>query len=402
MSRYSYAAKTGPEKMIRGEIDAESEQEAVSKLTQMGYFPISVKAEVASLDKQGILNFPKVSKKETIIFTSQLSSLIESGINLINALGMISRQTTNRYLRAVLSDVVARIKDGKSLSESLAAYPHLFPDIYCSMIRTGEASGKLNETLKRLSGFLEKEEELKDSILASLTYPAFVFAVGLGTILVLLVFVIPRLTTMFHDMGQALPIPTRILIGTSDFLRYYGWLILVAIFAGVFFLRRIYQSPQGKIAWDSFKLRAVFLGPVVLKSEISRLMRTLSLLLASGISITPALDILISTVDNAALKAEAQKFKDKINSGSSLSESFKASGLFPEFVNNIVSIGEETGALDKALMRIAEDYEKQVDRVLKNLTRMLEPVIILVMGLIVGFIVLSMLLPIFQINIIAR
>ena len=402
MPRYKYIAKSQPEKSISGEIEAESEQDAINKLTQMGYFPISIKGDNLSEAKPGILNFCRVSNKEVALFTEQLSSLIESGVSILNGLNTISGQTKNKYLKAVLYDVIARIKDGNSLSDSIAAHPDIFSSLYSSLMRTGEASGNLKNTVKRLAEFLEEQEEFKDSLRSSLTYPAFVCAVGVLTTVVLLVFVIPRLVTMFEDMGQMLPLPTRILISASGFMRSYWWLIFLTVGISIFLFRRMLRTLQGRTAWDRSKLKMAILGPVILKTEISRLTRTLSLLLSGGMPITSSLEISTTVIDNQILKAEAIRFKELICSGSSLSVAFKTSRLFPDVVTNIVEIGEETGVLDKSLLRIAEDYEKEVSRTLKTLTRMLEPVIILVMGLMVGFIVLSMLLPIFQINLIAR
>lgn len=402
MPRYTYIAKSQPTKTIQGNIEAESEQDAINKLTRIGYFPISVKHQTSSLEKRGLISFRKISNKDMVLFTRQLSSLIESGVNILNALNILSEQTTNKYLEVILSDISGGIKDGKSLSDSLSAFPHLFSNVYCSMVRSGEASGELKSTLKNLAEFLEREEEFKNSLRASLTYPLFVFTVSVITVLILLVFVIPRLITMFEDMGQVLPLPTRILINTSDFLRGYWWIIIAATLILVFLLRRIYKAPKGKISWDRFRLKMLIFGPIVLKTEISRLMRTLSLLLSSGMPITPALDISVSIVDNQVLKLEVIKFKEKISGGLGLSDAIKESKLFPAFVTNIISIGEETGSLESSLMRIALDYERETNRILTELTRLLEPIIILVMGLIVGFIVLSMLLPIFQINLIVR
>lgn len=402
MPRFIYTAKSAPTKTVQGDIEAESEQDAINKLNKMGYFPISVKAEDLSLEKQGIWRFWKISSKDIVLFTRQLSTLIESGVNILNALHIMSNQTPNKYLKAILNDVTSKIEDGKSLSEGLSVHPHLFSGLYTSMIRSGEAGGNIDQALKRLADFLEKEEEFKNSIRAALTYPSFILAVSTLTVIILLGFVIPRLVSMFQDLGQILPLPTKILINLSGFLRGYWWLILAIISVSIFLLQRLYRSPQGKVWLDRFKLNLAIWGKIILKTEVSRLMRTLSLLLSSGITIITSLDISISILENQILKLEVQKFKDQIAGGASLSKCLTDSKLFPVFVTNIVTIGEETGTLERSLMRIADDYEREVDRTLKALTRLLEPVIILVMGLIVGFIVLSMLLPIFQINLIVR
>ena len=402
MPRYAYTAKFQPYKIIQGEIEADSEQDAINKLTRMGYFPVSVEIGDFFLDKRRLLNFPKISHRDIVLFTRQLSSLVESGVNIIKSLNIISGQIANKYLKAILNDIINKIKDGKSLSESLAQYPNLFSNLYTSMIHTGEVGGALEQTLRRLADFLEKQEESKNSIRAALTYPIFVFVVGVLTVIILLGFVIPRLVTMFEDMGQVLPLPTKILIGLSEFLRSYWWLIIITIGIFIFLSRRFYRNPQGRIFWDSLKLKIIILGEIFLKTEISRLMHTLSLLLSSGMTMIYSLDISTSVIENQVLKLELKKIKGQINEGVSFSQCLKDAKLFPDFVMNIVTVGEETGTLEKSLLRIADNYERDVDHYLKTLTRLLEPIIILVMGLIVGFIVLSMLLPIFQINLIVR
>lgn len=402
MPRYLYTAKNHPQKTIRAEIEAESGQDAINKLTRMGYFPVSIEEESVSLEKKTALRFRRVTNKEIAFFTVQLSGLLESGVNLINGLRIISEQTANRYFKAVINDIIRDIEGGSSLSESLRSRPDLFSDFYASLVHSGEAGGGLDEALRRLADFLEKEEEFKNSLLAALTYPLFVFSVSVLTIIILLGFVIPRLVVMFTDMGQALPLPTMALITLSGFLRNFGWLIMALIFISIFSLRRVYLSPQGRLGWDKFKLKLAIIGRIILKTEISRLMRTLSLLLSSGLPVVYSLDISVSLLGNRLLRNEVGKFKDAISKGASFSSCLRDSKLFPAFVTNIVSVGEESGSLEKALMRIADNYEKEVDRSLKTLTRLLEPSIILVMGLIVGFIVLSMLLPIFQMNLIVK
>lgn len=402
MPRYAYIAKTDPQKAIQGNIEAESQQAAINKLNRLGYFPISVQLETMPLDKQNIWRFCKVSNKDIVLFTRQLSILIASGVNILSSLKIVENQTTNKHLRFILDDVSNKIKDGKSLSESLAIYPRVFSGLYASMIHLGEVGGRIEDALKRLADFLEKEQDFKDSLRSSLIYPAFVFAVSGLTIIILLTFVIPRLVAMFEDMGQVLPLPTKILINISAFMQNYWWFILTVILISIFLSQRTYRTIGGRIFWDRIKLKVPILGKINLKTEIGRIMRTLSLLLSSGMTIIYSLDISLSVIENEILKLQIQKAKDQIAAGASFSKCLQESNMFPAFVINIVTVGEETGTLERSLMRIAEEYEREVDRFLKTLTRLLEPIIILVMGLIVGFIVLSMLLPIFQINLIVR
>lgn len=402
MPIYSYTAISKPGQTIQADIEADSEQDAINKINRQGYFPIQVKAGHLAQDNDSGLKPRKISNKDIVLFTRQLSNLIGSGINLLNAINIISDQAQNKYLKAVLSDITGKIKDGRPFSESLSAHPAIFSGLYHSMIHSGEVGGNIAQELKRLADFLEKEEELRSSIRAALTYPIFIISVSIITVIILLGFVIPRLVGMFSDMGQALPLPTQIIIGLSGFLQAYWWLILAVILISVFLIRRFYSQPRGRMSIDRLKTKIPVLGAIILKTEISRLTRTLSLLLASGIPIIYALDTAVSVVKNQVLRKEAEQLKGRISSGMSLSGALKKSGLFSAFVTNIVGIGEETGSLEKSLMNIAEDYEKEADRSLKALTRLLEPVIILIMGLVVGFIVLSMLLPIFQINLTVR
>jgi type II secretory pathway component PulF len=401
MATYTYTAKSQPHKIIQGQIQAESEQDAVNKVTRMGYFPLSVSSESYLSVKQKQYA-KKFSAKVRLLFTSQLSSLIESGVNIVSALNIIHNQPGNRYLKVILADVTERIKDGQSLSASLAAHPDLFPAVYSAMVGAGEASGNLKYVLQRLADFYRKEEDFRESLRATLTYPVFVLGVGALTVAVLLIFVIPRLVAMFEDMGQALPLPTLMLIKGSDFLRHYWWFIFAVFFIFIFLLRRLIGHPQGRMLWDTVKLNLAVSGQVILKTEVSRLMRTLSLLLSSGIAITPALRISEGVVGYSVLKSQTQALEERIKDGSSLSGAMRVSGFFGDFAINVVHIGEEGGSLEKSLERIADNYEKEVDTALKKLMRLLEPLIILFMGMVVGFIVLAMLLPIFQINLIAR
>jgi type II secretion system protein F len=402
MPRYIYTAKSQPHKTVSGSIDAESPQDAAAKLHKMGYFPVSVQPFEDFLDSRNVLNRRSVPSKDLLIFTRQLSSLTESGVNLLEALVIVGRQANNKYLKAVTESLISKVKDGIPLSESMRSYPEIFSGLYTSMVSSGEAAGNLEQVLKKLADFQEKEEAFRDTLRQAMAYPVFILFVSCLTVLVLLGFVIPRLTEMFADMNQALPLPTLVLINISNLVRGYWWLMLLAVAAAVFFARQAMRGPQAKARVDALKLRVVFFGRVILESQISRLMRTFSLLLSSGIPTLTAMDTAAHVLTNDTLRGEMRRFSEEVRKGSSLSRCLAASKFFPAYVANIVAVGEETGNIESSLLRIADDYEKEVDGRVKAATRLLEPVIILVMGIIVGFIVLCMLLPIFQINLIAR
>ncbi|MFA5363202.1 MAG: type II secretion system F family protein [Candidatus Omnitrophota bacterium] len=397
MPRYIYRAKSQPNKTVQSAIEAESVQDAVDKITAMGYFPLEIEYEKAHLRREKGFFFA-VPKKDIVHITYQLARLSESGVNLLSSLNIIAGQTGNKYLKAVIEDIKNRIKEGKSLSESLAYHQDEFPGVYAAMIRAGETSGNLDLSLKQLAEYLEREEGLKHSVRSALTYPFFVFVISIGTIVVLFMFVIPRLTPLFADMNQILPLPTRILLDVSVLLNRYWWLIGVMTGTGIFFLSRLYAYPQGRFYADKLKLRFPVLGAILLKNELSRLTRTLSLLLSGGIPIVTSLGTAASVVENTVLKKEVERIKERITAGSGLFQCLNESDIFSPFVKNLVHIGEETGALEKSLLRIADDYEKQAADALKVLVQLLEPSVILMMGLVVGCIVLSMLLPIFQLN----
>lgn len=402
MARYIYTAKSEPNIATQGNIEADSKQEAINKLAKMGYFPLSLESEEASLAKDKGLRLWKIPRKDILLFTRQLYTLINSNVNILKSLTIISNQAPNKYLRSTINEIYEKIKNGQPLSEALSAYKNLFSDLYIAIIRAGETSGNLNTALKRLADFSEKEEEFRNSVRAALIYPFFIFAVGALTVTILLTFVIPRLVTMFEDMGQVLPLPTKILIGISGFMRSWWWVILGAVFVFIFLLKRASGNPQGKYFLDRLKLKTPIFGKIFLKTDLAHMVRSLSLLLSSGITVISALDISTSVIANTILKDELGKIKEEVSKGASLSGCLQNSTLFPPFVTNIISVGEETGTLEVSLLHIAEDYERETDRYLKTLTQLLEPVMIFVMGIVIGFIVLSMLLPIFQINLVVK
>ncbi|MFH0856105.1 MAG: type II secretion system F family protein [Candidatus Omnitrophota bacterium] len=402
MAKFIYTAKSRPSQVIRGEIDAETEKEAIERLARQGRYPVSIQPISLISQRKSFLGFKKISSAEITLFTRQLSELNESGVNLVKSLSIVARQAPNKHLKNIINDVSAGIKEGRSLSESLRVNPDVFSGFYTAMARSGEVGGTLGPTLKRLSDFLENEEELRSSVRSALIYPSFVLSVGVMTIIVLLAFVIPRLVSMFRDMGETLPLPTRILIGVSGFLNSYWLAIFLAIIAFLIIFQKTVKTPSGKLSWDASKLKIPVWGQIILKSELGRWLRTLSMLVSSGIPILSSLDVSKSVVENEVLKIEIERLIKQLRGGASLSSAMKYSKFFPDFIINIVGVGEDAGSMDKALLKIADDYEKSVAQKLKTLTRMLEPVIILMMGLIVGFIVLSMLLPIFQINFMAQ
>ncbi|MEE9568501.1 MAG: type II secretion system F family protein [Candidatus Binatia bacterium] len=406
MQKFLYKAKDGRKQLMEGVLEAETERGALSKLSQMGYFPLSIQKEEADPQRQASSRsfsiFTGIRRRDITFFTRQLSDLLEAGLTLMRALNVIQDQTENPRLQEILGDLVSHVRDGKSFSDALAVYPKVFPPIYVSMVRSGEVGGILGGVLSRLADFSEKEEELQGKVRAAMAYPALICLVGMGTVAVLLIFVVPKLVILFQDVGQVLPLPTQILIAVSNGVAKYWWGALLIAALGGFFGKR--QSlPQGaRLAIDRIKLRLPVWGSLIKKVEIARFARSLATLLSHGVPILQAMQSVYQATGNEMLKGELQQIGDLLRGGTTLSQGMRQSRIFPNLVINMVSVGEEAGSLDRSLIKIADTYEREADRAMKMMTALVEPVMILVMGSVVGFIVVSMLLPIFQIDILAR
>ena len=406
MQKFLYKAKDGRKQVMQGILEAETEQGALSKLSQMGYFPLSIQKEEAGPQRQASSRsfsiFTGIRRRDITFFTRQLSDLLEAGLTLMRALNVIQDQTENPRLQEILGDIVSHVRDGKSFSDALAVYPKVFPPIYVSMVRSGEVGGILGGVLARLADFSEKEEELQGKVRAAMAYPALICLVGMGTVAVLLIFVVPKLVLLFQDVGQVLPLPTQILIAVSNGVAKYWWgALLIAALGG--FLGKRQSLPQGaRLAIDRIKLRFPVWGSLIKKVEIARFARSLATLLSHGVPILQAMQSVYQATGNEMLKGELQKIGDQLRGGTTLSQGMRLSRIFPNLVINMVSVGEEAGSLDRSLIKIADTYEREADRAMKMMTALVEPVMILVMGSVVGFIVVSMLLPIFQIDILAR
>ncbi len=406
MQKFLYKAKDGRKQLMEGILEAETERGALSKLSQMGYFPLSIQKEEAAPQRQtssrSFSIFTGIRRRDITFFTRQLSYLLEAGLTLMRALNVIQDQTENPRLQEILGDLVSHVRDGKSFSDALAVYPKVFPPIYVSMVRSGEVGGILGGVLSRLADFSENEEELQGKVRAAMAYPALICLVGMGTVAVLLIFVVPKLVLLFQDVGQVLPLPTQILIAVSNGVAKYWWgALLIAALVG--FLGKRQRLPQGaRLAIDRIKLRLPIWGSLIKKVEIARFARSLATLLGHGVPILQAMQSVYQATGNEMLKGELQKIGDQLRGGTTLSQGMRLSRIFPNLVINMVSVGEEAGSLDRSLIKIADTYEREADRAMKMMTALVEPVMILVMGSVVGFIVVSMLLPIFQIDILAR
>ena len=406
MRKFRYKAKDSRKEMTTGILEAETEQEALAKLSQMGYFPLSIERDEASAEEQSVPQslgfFTKIRRRDIAIFTRQLADLLEAGLPLMRALDVLREQTESRRLQEILASLASQVREGKSFSEALALYPKIFSNLYVNMVKSGEVGGMLSEVLARLAEFGEKEEELRAKVRAALAYPILILFVGMATVAVLLIFVVPKLVSLFQDVGQILPLPTRILIEVSQGLVLYWWVILSMVALSVFLLRRGRLSQGVRLAIDGVKLRLPVWGSLIKKVEIASFARSLATLLGHGVPILQAMQVVIQATENELLRGEFKRIGEQLKGGTTLSQEIRRGQLFPPLVTNMVAVGEEAGTLDRSLLKIADTYEREADRAMKLMTSLVEPVMILVMGLIVGFIVVSMLMPIFEIDLLAR
>ncbi|OGX46349.1 MAG: hypothetical protein A2216_03690 [Omnitrophica WOR_2 bacterium RIFOXYA2_FULL_45_12] len=415
MPTYKYKAKKGLE-TTEGRIEAASEKAAVEKLGALGYLPVRLEPVGAGsepaptferrvftrLDSSGGVVRGRIRSKDITVFSRQLASLLKSGVPILRAIETISEQSENHKLKAILKNVHNSIKDGSTFSSAFLRYPNVFAPIYIAIIRSGEDSGALPEALLRIAEYRLKQEEVISRVRMAMAYPLFMGLVGCGTIVFMLTFVMPKLTRLFSGMSQSLPFPTRMLMTASSFLRQWYPLIIIFLAVFIFVLRAQARTKAGRLYLSSFILRLPLLGKFILKAELGRFSRTLGLLIKNGISILRAIDIAIPALDNEVIKNILRQSHKDLEQGGSFGKSLKKSRLIPVFMSNLIIIGEESGKLDDALAETAFSYERDTDESLKTMANLLEPLMILVMGLIVGFIVVAMLLPVFEMNAVAN
>jgi type II secretory pathway component PulF len=404
MAIYKYRAKKGPQDIIEATIEAHSEKEAVEKVSAMGYIPVHIEeytqaplSEGASSDGR---TGGRIKSGEITVFSRELATLLKAGVPILNAINIIQEQSENPRLRNILKNIHNALKDGATFSSVLAQYPDVFSPLYIALILTGEDSGALSEALLRIADYRRKQEEILSRFRMALAYPVLMAVVGLATVIFMLTFVMPRLMHIFVNMGQDLPVPTRILISTSHGLRqWWLWVILVLI---ILLIRRQSKTEPAKLFLSHLKIHLPLFGKIMLKAELGRFSRTLEILIKSGIPILKSIEAAIPVVNNEIIKERLKTSYQELEQGGSFGRSLKNSKLFPLFISNLIIVGEASGKLADALSEVATSYERDTDEAIKIMTNLLEPLMILVIGLVVGFIVVAMLLPLFEINVMVR
>lgn len=400
MAEFLYKATTLGGQTVEGSMEGRDEASIVQSLHRLGYIPIRIEStekKDSGFTLSAILP-GRIGMRDLLIFTQELSTLIVAGLPIDRSLRILSALTENRRLREVVKDILKRVEGGNSLAEALSAHPAVFTRLYVNMVKAGEAGGFLETILSRLAGYLQNVKEIRDALISVMIYPLILTLVSGISIAILVTFVVPRFAKIFSDMGQAIPLPTQIVLSISHFLRDYWWVGIGAIVFIYIAFKAYTRDEERRFGWDRFKLRWVLVGELLRKIEAARFARTLGTLLQSGVSILPALDLVREISQNRMISRAIGHIRDRLREGKGISRSLEETAAFPPLAVHMIGVGEETGRLDEMLLRIAEVFEENIQNGMKRLISLLEPMVILIMGGLVGFIVISMLLAIFSIN----
>jgi type IV pilus assembly protein PilC len=403
MPSFAYQAKDASGKTVNGVIEAENERVLRSKLREMNYYVTGITQKgggVLNADLNAVFGkFRGVGEQSLVVFSRQFATMINAGLAMVRCLDVLSVQTEDAQLKPILIAIRRDVEGGSTLASALGKYPKTFSPLFTNMVRAGELGGILDDVLNRLAGFLEKDFNLKKKVKSAMTYPTVILVMAIGIVIFLVTFILPTFIQMFEQMQMKLPLPTMLLMAFTKGVRNPYVLIpsLAVIAVGWFLFNRYVSTPVGRRQYDAFKLKLPVFGMLIRKVAISRFCRTLGTLLQSGVPIMQALEIVGKASGNEVVAETVSKVRDSVREGESIAVPLQLSGLFPPLVTQMVSVGEETGNLDGMLSKIADFYDTEVDYMLASLTSLLEPMMILGMGFIVGFIVISVFLPLYQI-----
>ena len=396
MSVFSYSIRNKEGKIIKGQLEAEAKEKAVEFLHAQGGMILSLRkgsAKGLRFVKRG-----RVKIDELVVFSRQLTTLIESSITIVGAMDILHDQTRNPYFKNVINAISRDLKEGSSFAGAMAKYPSIFSELYVSMVEAAETSGNLPEILERLSVYLEKSSALRKKVIASLTYPAVVIFMAIAITSFLIIKVVPSFKEIFSMLGGKLPLPTQMLISFSDFVRSNTLWGVAFIIAGIIIFKKYTSTPKGKKNYHRFLLKLPLFGDILTKVSIAKFARTFSTLVRSGVPFVASLDIVGKTSGNKIIEEAVSKAKNSIQEGIPLSEPLAESKVFPPMVVKMIGVGEKTGKLEKMLSKIAQFYEEQTEIVISSLTSLIEPLVIAFLGIVVGGIVVALFLPIIQIT----
>ena len=397
---FAYKVRDEAGKVVEGSLEADDESLVVGKLRQMGYTPIAIeqKSSKSLTADVKIPGFgPKVKLKDVAVFSRQFATMINSGLSLIRALAILTDQTDSPVLARVAGEVRLDVERGSSLSAALSKHPKVFNHLYIAMVKSGEAGGVLDAVLLRLADTIEKQVELRRKVKSAMTYPVVVLVICSVIATAMLLLIVPQFKAIYADLGGTLPLPTRILISVSDLMKKFFPFFIIFGIGGFFLFRRWTRSEQGKPKWDAFKLRVPVGGALTRKAALARFSRTLAALTRSGVGILEALDIVAETSGNEVVSTAVRDTQAAVKRGDTLSRPLEQHEVFPPMVVQMIAVGEETGALDEMLDKIADFYDQEVSATVDALTSLIEPLLICLMGVIVGGMIISLYMPMFNI-----
>ena len=398
---YFFKAVAADGKLRTGTLSAETDRQVAQELKRQGLTPVYVGLEQKAGFAFKLPVFNRGKRKDILFFTQELATLLNAGVPVDRALSITAELTERASFRSLVLDVVRLIKGGKSLADSLAAHPAYFPELYVNMVRAGEASGSLARIFERLSEFERTRDDLRGYIVSSLIYPGLLSIVGLGSIIVLLEFVVPRFASIFSDPRMTIPAPTLMLLTVSRYLQQYGLAAAAALAAALFALVTYVRTPSGGMWWDSFRLRLPVLGDALRKAETARFARAMGTLVAASVPLVQSIGISRGILNNRRIAASLERVVQGVKRGEGIAGPLSKGGEFPPLASHLLSVGEETGHLDAMFNRMADIYETETRTAIRRFTSLFEPLIILVMGVLIGTLILSLMLAITSINDIA-
>lgn len=396
MKKYKYRAMKADGKKIEDEFEAESRDEVVSMITSSGYYPLKIE-EVKTSTTIAEFNFTqKITAKDLTIFCRQMNTMLDAGISITNCLSMLSTQVTNKKLRGIITEIEDDVKRGEMLSHSMAKYPDTFPKLLVSMVESGEASGNLDEMMLRMAIHFEKESKINSKIKSAMIYPIILSIIATVAVIVILMFVMPTFQEMFEDSNTPLPGITSFLISLSTFMKKYIIYLVIGITVVVVLIMRFKKTTKGYEFFSKLKFKLPVFGDLTKKTVTSRFTRTMSTLLSSGISMMEAIPIVKSILNNKVAEDAMDGIRDKVMKGDGLSGPIRESGVFPDMLASMIRVGEEAGSLDEMLEKTADYYDEEVDVAISNATSMIEPIMIIIMGVVIGGMVVAIMLPMFD------
>jgi type IV pilus assembly protein PilC len=397
MPVYIWKGKNSQGEKRKGEIEAPDQTAALSQLKRLRIVNLVIKEKPKNLFANVAFFKPKVTGKDVVIFTRQLSTMIDAGLPLVQGLQILEKQQDNSTFKDVLTTIRSDVEAGSTLADSMRKHPKVFDNLFNNMIEAGETGGILDTILSRLAVFMEKSMALKKKIKGAMTYPTICLAISILILAVILIFVVPVFETMFKDFGSSLPLPTLFLVNLSNLVKDYFIFIIIGFFILVMIFKKIYATEKGRLIVDRYVLKAPVFGMLLRKVAVAKFTRTLSTMLHSGVPILEALQVVAKTSGNKIIENAVYRVADSIAEGRPIAEPLEESGVFPNMVVQMINVGESVGALDTMLEKIADFYDEEVDQAVENLTAMIEPFMMVFLGGMIGGIVVAMYLPIFKI-----